>query len=248
MKKILVRIVIGILALIVVAALAAHFFLDGAIKRGVEIIGPKLTQTDVKLEQVNISLLSGSGRLRGFVVGNPQGYKTASAINVGVVSVAVQPASLLSKKMVVKSVNIDSAELTLEGGLKDNNLNKILANVQATSGGSSSTTNAKSSTTEKSGGKKIEVDDFVMTGTKVHLKLNVPGLSGTISLPPIHLTNLGKDSDGITAGQLSEQVLKAVVADVGKAVEGAAGNVGKTATEEVGKATKSIGDIFKKKN
>jgi len=54
--------------LIVLAALAVHFFLDDAVKRGVETIGPKITKVDVKLDGVSISLLSGSGKIKGLLV------------------------------------------------------------------------------------------------------------------------------------------------------------------------------------
>jgi hypothetical protein len=47
MKKILVRVCIVIIALIVIAALAIHFFLDGAVKSGVESVGSKMTKVDV---------------------------------------------------------------------------------------------------------------------------------------------------------------------------------------------------------
>jgi len=78
MKKIIVRLVIALLVLLVLAGVAVHLFLDGAIKRGVETFGPELTKVQVKLEYVNLSLLTGSGKIRGLLVGNPEGYKTPS--------------------------------------------------------------------------------------------------------------------------------------------------------------------------
>jgi hypothetical protein len=80
MKKLLVRIAIGLVVLIVLVALGIHFFLDSAVKKGVETLGPKMTKVDVKLDSVSISLLSGSGKIKGLVVGNPEGYKTPHAI------------------------------------------------------------------------------------------------------------------------------------------------------------------------
>jgi uncharacterized protein involved in outer membrane biogenesis len=260
MKKILIRILIGILALIVVVALAVHFFLDGAIKRGVETVGPRLTQTDVKLKSINISILSGFGSIKELVIGNPEGYKSPSAINVGKINLSLQPTSLLSKKMVVKSISIDAAEVSFEGNpLGENNLKKIRENVEATS--SAVNTNAPSTPVEKKASKKIEVDDFLMTATKVHVSLNIVGrqASGTLSVPEIHLTGLGKDSDGITTAELTKKIVQAIESDVVKTVASQAGNLGKgtadltkglgtTTTNSLNKATKSIGDIFKKKN
>src|SRR5579864_2104169 len=106
MKKILVRICIGVLALIIVVALGLHFFLDGAVKRGVETVGPKLTKVDVKLDGVHLSLLSGSGKLKGLVVGNPEGYKTPHAISVGTASLVLKPSTLFADKLVITSINV----------------------------------------------------------------------------------------------------------------------------------------------
>src|SRR5882762_2957092 len=99
MKKFLVRSLIVLIVLVLLAVLATHLFLDTAVKRGVETVGPKLTKTDVKLNSISLSLLSGSGKIKGFVLGNPQGFKTAAAINVGSASFAVEPRSLFGDKV-----------------------------------------------------------------------------------------------------------------------------------------------------
>src|SRR5690242_13773529 len=117
MKKIITRVVIVLLVLIVVAALAVHFFLDGAIKRGVETFGPKLTKVDVKLDTVSLSILSGSGKVKGLFVGNPEGFKSPSAIQVGTASLALQPSSILSDKVVIHSINVQGPEITFETDL-----------------------------------------------------------------------------------------------------------------------------------
>ena len=83
MKKIIKLIVIAILVLVVLAVLAVHFFLDAGLKRGVETVGPMMTKVPVKVDSVSLSIMSGSGNIKGLVVGNPEGYKTPSAISVG---------------------------------------------------------------------------------------------------------------------------------------------------------------------
>ena len=61
------------------------------VKKGVEKVGPQITKTEMKLDKVSISILSGSGALHGFTLGNPEGYKTPSAIKFGEASVGVRP-------------------------------------------------------------------------------------------------------------------------------------------------------------
>src|SRR2546430_1182025 len=86
MKKIMVRLFLVLVVLLVLAAIAVHFFLDDAIKRGVETIGPKLAKVEIKLDAVHLSLLSGSGKLNGLVIGNPEGFNSPPAISVGMPS------------------------------------------------------------------------------------------------------------------------------------------------------------------
>lgn len=258
MKKLVIRILIGLVVLVVLVVVAIGFFLNGAIKKGVETIGPRITKVDVKLDSVSVSLLSGSGKIKGLVVGNPEGFKTPNAISVGSASMALSPGSLLSDKIVIKSIRVEAPEITYEGGLVGgDNLHKILENVNATTGGSGET-----QTTPADGqkpAKKLQVDDFLITGAKLKVALKgTGGFAAPVPLPDIHFTNLGQGPDGITAAELTKKVIAQVtegavkaaagaVTDIGKGALDTATGAGKGATENVEKATKGITDLFKKK-
>src|SRR5277367_6760912 len=166
MKKIIWSIGIGLVVLIVIAAIVVALFLDNIVKAGVETVGPKITGVSVKLDEIHIGLLTGSAKVKGLVVGNPDGYKTPDAISIGLAEVGVNPFSVLSDKIVVRSVHVESPEITFEGGLSGNNLSKIMDNVNgsAQQGGPVSTNAAG----KPKPSKKIEVDDFLITGAKVH--------------------------------------------------------------------------------
>ena len=112
MKKLVIRILIGLMVLLVLGVLAVSFFLDGIVKRGIETVGPMLTKVDVKLDAVSLSLLSGSGKIKGLVVGNPEGFKTPSAIQVGKASLALQPGSVFGDKVIIKSILVQAPEIT----------------------------------------------------------------------------------------------------------------------------------------
>ena len=242
MRKLFLSVVIILVVLIVVAVIVVGFFLGTIVKTGMETVGPKITQVSIKVDAVNLSLLTGSARVKGLVVGNPEGYKTPQAISVDSAAVGVNPFSVLSDKIVVRLVRVEAAEITFEGGLGGNNLSKIMDNMNAI---------AKS-------GRKIEVDDFLITGAMVHV--NLTGMSGkemTLPLPDIHLTNLGQGNAGITATDLTRRVLGAITAATVKVVASAttdvgkgAGNLGRDAGKAVGqdmnKITKGIGGLFKK--
>jgi hypothetical protein len=159
MKKAIGLIVITALVVAVLALVGAIFFLGSIVKKGVETVGPRIAKVEMRLDSANVSLFSGEGALKGLFVGNPEGYKTPSAFRVGRVGVAIAPGSVLSDKVVVRTVKVESPEITFEGSLSGNNLSKIMEQVKAF-------TAAESAPGKKGegGAKKIQVDDFLITG------------------------------------------------------------------------------------
>jgi uncharacterized protein involved in outer membrane biogenesis len=245
MKKIFWSVVIILLVLVIAVAIVAGFFLNPIVKRGVETIGPKITKTSVTLDAVELSLLTGSAKVKGLVVGNPEGYKTTNAISVGTITVGVDPFSVLSDKIVVRSFHVETPEITFEGGLGGNNLSKLLDNVNGTAkNGGPVSTNAAG---QPKPSKKIEVDDLLISGAKVHVLLTeLGGRQMSLTLPDIHLTDLGKGGDGLTATDLTRRVLQEIVNATVKAVASDSTNLGKGAEKLIqGNGLNKIENLFK---
>jgi len=159
-KKILVVSIIGLLALILIATIVIGLNLDRIVKLSVETVAPTITQTPVTLDSAGISLLTGSASLKGLVVGNPPGYQTPSAISIEKAAISLSPGSLLSDKIVIRSIEIHAPEITFEGNpFGANNLAKILDNVNGTPD-----TNGPVRPGTNKPAKKLEVDDFLLAG------------------------------------------------------------------------------------
>jgi uncharacterized protein involved in outer membrane biogenesis len=262
MKKLIIRLLIAVVVVIILAVLAAGLFMDGIIKRGVETFGPRLTKVDIKLKSVSLSLLSGSGTIKGLVVGNPEGYKSPSAINVGEATLALKSGSLLSDKIVIKIIKLQAPEITFETDLQHNNLSKILSNVQETTGGGRQETakpQEPSQPREAKPAKKLEVDEFVIIGGIVHVSATglVQG-AATIPLPEISLHDLGTGPDGITPAELTKLVLEAIETKAAQAASGALTDISKGAvnaakdlanpgSNTLENVTKGLGGFLKKK-
>jgi len=191
-------------------------------------------------------LLSGSGKIKGLSVANPQGFSNNKAIEVGTASLALKPSSVLSSKVLVQSVNVDGPEISFEISLQGNNLKQLLANVE-----SASETEKEPAKAEGTG-KKLQVDDFLFKGGKIHLRASTPlgEKSATVSLPEIHLTNLGQGPEGITGAELAKIVLTAIETEAAKVAASAIPDLekgalyiskepGKAGTTNVNKATKA---------
>jgi uncharacterized protein involved in outer membrane biogenesis len=258
MKKWIIRLLIALVVAVVIAVVAVGLLLDGAIKRGVETFGPKFTKVDIKLNSVRLSLLSGSGSIKGLVVGNPAGFNTPSAISVGSASLSLKPGSLLSDKIIIKSINVEAPEITYETTFRKSNLKTILANVKEATAGQKDPGKPKepSQPAEAKPPKKLQVDDFTITGARLHL--SITGLGGdaaTVPLPDIHLQNLGTGPEGITAAELVKMVMEAIEKGAAQVASGAGNDLGKgvinaasgNASNAVDSLTKGLGGLLKKK-
>ena len=257
MKKTLIIIGSILLVLIIVIGVAVGFYLGPLVKYGIEEIGHKVAKVPVTVDDVSLSIFSGTANVKNLRVGNPKGFQTPEAISVGNVAVSIDPMSALSKKVLVHSILVQSPEITFEGGLRGNNLNTIAGNASATTQNPSESTNASKGPGNKPA-PNIEVDDLLISGAKVHVNLTTLGGKGmTLPLPDIHLTDLGKDSNGMTPAELTKAVLDAItketvqtvtsnVSQLGKGVHSILGSGQKTVGNGVNSVANTIGGFFGK--
>jgi uncharacterized protein involved in outer membrane biogenesis len=247
--KTAVKVIIVLGVLLIAGLVVAYLSLDRIVKKGVETVGPAMAKVEVKVKDVDLSPFSGSGKLQGLLVGNPPGFKSPAAIEAGVMSLKVEPRSLMGDKIIIRSLRMEAPEITFEGDLKGNNLSKILENVQGTEDKAPAT---KEEAKAKS--RKLQVDEFVITGAKVHVNSSLlAGKPTTIAIPDINLTNLGQGPDGITPAELTKRVLKEVIestlksVNLGDLTKGVTEGLKNVTTNTVDGATKKIGDLLKKK-
>lgn len=212
------RILLGILgvlvALVVIAVVVVAINLNGIVRSSVESVGPTYTGTTVTLDEVDISLLSGEGELRGLVVGQPVGYEGEAAFRLATIRIALEPSSLLGDTILIRELIIDGAEINaLVRSARENNLQAILDHVEAATGPSAAETGPTAS-------KQVIIDRLAVTGTAATAQ--VASLQPVrVSVPDIELENVGRESNGAQVGAVLQQVLQPVVgAIIRSAVEG----------------------------
>ncbi len=231
-----------VLAVIAVTLIVIGACLDHIVKKAVEVYGPQETQTSVNVDNVHLSLLTGSASVKGLAVGNPAGYKTSQSFAVGTIAVGVDPMTIFSKKIVIRSIRVESPEITFEGGLAGNNLGKILDNVSS-AGEANGFGNTSRPPGSNASAKKFEVDDLLLTGGKIQVVLTgiVQSQPQVLTLPDIHLTDLGKGDEGITAADLTSRVLSAIESTTLETVAKSAANLDQNAA-----TLKALGNDAKK--
>lgn len=256
MKKIIIRIVTVLILLVILALVVVFFSLNSIVKKGIETVGPELTKVDVKVDAVDISPFSGSGKLTKLFVGNPHDFKTAYAMQMGSIKLGVQIGSVTADTIVINEINIQSPEIQFDGGLSGNNLSTILDNLKSSSSSSPASTNAPAQPAGQKKEKKFIVKDFVLQGAKLHLNVTGFGIpmSQTVSIPDIHMQDLGTAEGGLTAAQLGEKIAQPIYDAAYKAAGNLAssavkglGNVGNGAVTNINGEINSIGGLFKKK-
>lgn len=233
MKKALIWTGVGLVALLIAALVVSVLCLGKIVKNRAEAIGPEMTKGPVTLDAADIWLFPGHAELKGLVIGNPPNYKTKVAVQVGDMSVRLNPFTAFSEKMVIDSINIKSPEITIEGGLKNNNLTQIEKNVDdyLNSGGAPpSPSQPPTLTNAPAPTKKYQINDLAISGAKLHIVSFIEGRGNiSLSIPDIHLTKLGEGEGGITAPEVAKRVLAALEQSVSEHAGDAISNIGKEA-------------------
>jgi hypothetical protein len=262
-KKALKIVLIAIPILLIVAVVVVIFMLDGLVKTSVETVMPEVTGTPVTLESVSLSPLSGRGELGGFIIGNPEGFKTDSAFKLGNVVVDVDVSSLMSDTIVIEEITINAPQVTFEVELPSfkSNISAIQKNVDKFAGTPAEEA-LKPEEKDKGPGKKMKIKLFVLKGATV--SVSTPLLGGkklTVPLPPIRLENIGggDDDEGKSIGEVAKAIFdpltgsienvakealskaKDLLADGGKVL----GQIGDTAAEAGRGAVKEAGNVLK---
>jgi hypothetical protein len=213
MKKVLIG--LAVLVLIIAGGLFYVWHnLGSLIKTAVEEAGGRVTQVKVSLKEADAGKVTeGALALRGLVIGNPSGFKTDSAFQLGEISVKVDPASVTSvasgssDTIVIKEVVIAAPHVTYEFAGGGSNIGTIQKNVEAFAGSGGSSSSSSSS----SGGKKVVIDNLFVRDGKVDVSADfLQGQKTGASLPTIHLKDIGKSSGGATPAQVAEQVIAAI--------------------------------------
>ena len=219
--KTLFKIFAGLVVIVLVVLVIVVLNLDKGIKAVVETMGPELTKSSVTLSDVDLSLTSGEGSLKGLVVGNPAGFKTPNAFSLGEIFLAIDTESLTTDTIVIKSLRIIAPEITYESAKGGTNLEQLQKNVEQAigSGNDASGDTAKGTDSDSSAAKKLIIKDFSITGGKISYSNPLLGNKPIIlPLPPIQITGIGEKTGGATAGEVVKQILEAVNKNAASAV------------------------------
>lgn len=229
--KMAVKILVGILVVIAIVLVVAELSLDRVILKGFNTAAPSALGVPATLQDASLSLFKGQASFEGLHIGNPEGFKTDGLFDLASISVKLDNASLLTDTIIIREIAIAGMVLTYEKGLMSSNLGALIDQLSA---GEKKDAHPKKEEAEEEKadakdekpGKKVIIEKLSITGSKMNVSITgAAALTGggaiPIPLPPITLTDLGKEKEGVTVVEAIQDVLKAILGAAGSAITGA---------------------------
>lgn len=197
----------GIIVLIMAVGLfSVSLAIDAIVKNGIEENMTQLVQTEVNIEDVDISIFDGSGTIEGFSVNNPDGFSKNDAISIESMSIKTDLKSIFSDQIIVKEILIDNPQLFFEQKGLSANLKTINDNMEVDS--------------ESPSEKELIIDHLLIEKGKVVVNTSIDReRTGTVEIDELELNGIGKDnSSTIKQGmqEVLEPLIKQVIAQAAK--------------------------------
>lgn len=218
MKKLVTG--LGVLLVIVAVAIVVLMTqLDRLVKYAVEEAGTAVAQVEVTLDKAKVRPRQGSAALYGLVVNNPPGFESPYALSLGRISVTLDPSTVTDDVIMIREVAIDQPAATYELGPKGSNIKAIQNNVAAFGGDGGGAQQEPAPSGEQEAGKKVVIENLYVREGRVMLRSNVlkPG-EKEVTLPSIHLKDIGKRQGGATGTEVAALVLEAINKAIARAV------------------------------
>lgn len=211
--------------------------MDGLVKHAIEKYGSEMTRARVSVGAVEIRPADGRGVIRGLTVGNPAGFKTAHAMQVAEIEVALDIGTLTGSVITVKKIAIKAPQISYEKGDSLTNFDAIQKNIADYLG-------PADRKAKDADAKKLIVEDLQVTGARAQASAAfMNGKTVSIGLPDIALKNLGKSKGGATPGELGQEIVAAIKARLSAALS--FDSLMKSMDSAVDKAGGAIKGLFK---
>lgn len=231
--KIVAGLVVAVIAIAAVAVVLVLQNLDQMIKSAVEESGSEVLGTEVRLESSKVTLKEGRGELHNLTIANPPGFSLDNAFSLGEIALDIDLKSLGGDVIVLNEVLVSDADLLVEEqALTQINIQTLMNNVK------SNTASAKDKKTEDNNSQetpaeqaRLAIEKFTLQGINMRIITEKWG-ERTLMLPPINLTNLGSRDKGLTPDEMTQAIIKPVLAKAEKAAKDELQDLAKEKAEE----------------
>lgn len=165
----------------------------------IEAKGSQIAQTTVTLKDADFSPSTGVTTLTQFKVSNPTGFQSKHAFSFDTVELWIDPETLASDVLVIKSMALIAPEIIYEIQDSADNLRTLKKYIE----NSLSNTNSQPFT-----GKKIIIERFfARNGVVIVHTDELEGQRRTAQISDIQLENIGKKENGLVPAELVQRLM-----------------------------------------
>ncbi len=257
--KVLMWTAVAVVALL----LLSPFWIGPAGRIAANVAVPKITGTAFTLGELSVNPYTGTLHVGKMRLENPEGFSDREAVTLDKLDVKVSMASLFTKKILVEEVAISGVYVTYVSHDGRNNFDVIAENasggpkagdekkeaVKADDAAKAVSKGEKKAEEAKDGGKKMVIARLSISNAKVKVGMVA------LPVPPITLSDIGKESEGATFAEIWQQILNVVfkscgalgdaVVSLGSGLVEGVGAVGGAAVDAAGATAGAVGDAAK---
>jgi hypothetical protein len=203
MFKILKIVIVLGSVLAVAAGVGLYFAVNKLVKEGIEKVASDTLKVPVTVREVKLNPFSGTGSIKGLVIGNPEGYNSEHAFAMDRIYVSLDIKSLFSDRVVIRTLHIEAPSIFYEVGLGNSNIGTIKKNL------------ASDENDAESEGKAISISDLKVAAGEVAVSAKIlQGKSASLTLADFEM----KDLDSDRAEDVIAEVINTLVDTIIKAV------------------------------
>ncbi len=181
--------------------------LDRLVRNAIVERGSAVLGAAVRVDAVRIEPIGGRGWIKGLVIGNPPGFRTAHALKVDRVELSIDVVSLLRDVVTIRRIEVIAPHLIYEMANKRTNLDALKARLSQTP---APRTGASAPGGDAGAGRRIAIGAFVLRDAKVEASAAfMAGRTVGVGLPDLRLHDVGK-ARGVTAAEFGRIVAQAI--------------------------------------
>lgn len=194
-------------------AIYLYINMNNIAKQMTEYVATDAMGVPVKIGGMDISLEELQVTVNNITIANPSGYKKSHAVKVGSVVVGVE--DFAADILTLKQVLVDQTQVNLEVEKNGTNLSALKAIIDKKQAGVAKPKSSEKTVVASENAPqnfKVIVKKFSLTQAK--LNPSVTFLNGDltpVSVPDIHLRDIGKKENGVVAQEAIEQIMTALL-------------------------------------
>ena len=219
-------IVFGVILILLVILLLT---LPYIVKGGIQHVGPMITGVPMEIQSFSLNPFEGTVTIKGFILGNPQGYSSPYAVKLDHLHVDLAMSTLFSKKLLIERIEVKGVELNYETSILNNNIQEIQNNVNKLAAPPKE--GEKTEKPSEAAAKPLQIDYLELRDITAWVIVKGSKAQAPLMVAPIVMTRLGTGEDGVTSVMVINDVLVSMITGVTRLIGADA-------------AFKAVGDLF----